>query len=704
MKRLSILFTMLFFASLGFAEKNEADTIKMQNIDEVVISASRTKAKLKELPAKVEVITSKAISQSNANDMADLLKNNTSVDIIQYPSFLSGIGMRGFAPSTSTKYVTILIDGVPAGTMNMSTLMLNGVEQVEILKGPFSSLYGSSAMGGLINIVPTQNKGKITGKLNLGYGSWRTLKTNAAVGGKIVGGLSFDLNAYYNKQAGDYKIGKENFFSLNETQKAILDGTTYGSKMQRTSYKSQGGNVRLGYDFNENWNVNLYGSYFSAGDMVTNGSFWSVYSPNEKDMEQYTTRLSIEGRVKNHLLKLTPYYSNASYENADVYTQHKTYESTIKTYGVQFQDIITIGRHKLTLGLDNNNVNTEARSFQSANGVEQAPYQPSYNNGTLGAFAQANFKLLNDKLDVSAGARYDMIKLTLEANQFMGNDEKSEDYNKFSPNLGLKYHFAPNSAFHASYGQAFLAPDAYQKAGQYTGLYGTTKGNPDLKGESSSTFDMGITYNNFEQGVNIDVTYFHTNHKDFIVGDRKVDSNGNPYDTFKNAKEAKTRGIEIMASYDFGALADYDFSLKAYMNGTFLFNSKVWDNNAWVDMKYVRKQTINVGLHLMTENKWNIKLNGRFIGNRIEDNWYIWYPQVRANLGQLAMQTQPYYAGQGLLKHPNFMVFDASIYHDVSKNVTIGVNLNNILNENYTEKDGYNMPGRNFMAKVGVRF
>ncbi len=117
MRKLSILVTMLFLASLGFAEKNETDTIKMQNIGEVVISASRTQAKLKELPAKVEVITNKAVSQSGANDMADLLKNNTSVDIIQYPNFLSGIGMRGFAPSTQTKYVTILVDGVPAGTM-----------------------------------------------------------------------------------------------------------------------------------------------------------------------------------------------------------------------------------------------------------------------------------------------------------------------------------------------------------------------------------------------------------------------------------------------------------------------------------------------------------------------------------------------------------------------------------------------------------
>lgn len=709
MKKLSILITILFLAHLGFAKKNETDSIKMQNLDEVVISASRTKAKLKELPAKVEVITSKAISQSSANDMADLLKNNTSVDVIQYPNFLSGIGMRGFAPGTSTKYVTILVDGVPAGTMNMSTLMLNGVQQVEILKGPFSSLYGSNAMGGLINIVPTQNKGELTGNVNLGYGSWKTLKTSAAIGGKISDGFSFDFSGYFNKQGDDFKTGSNNFLHLSETEKAILDEKTNGATMKNTSFKAQGGNLRLGYDFNKNWNINLYGTYFSTDDIVTNGSFWGVYPLKAKDMEQYNVHLAVEGKVNNHLLKVNPYYSKAFYDNTDVKTNFKTYESTIKTYGFQLQDIIDIGKHKLTVGIDNQNVDTEGRSFGNKDGKEKAPYRPNYSNGTFGIFAQGNLKFLEDRLNLSLGARMDMMQLTLESNEFMKNEEKTENYNKFSPNLGLKFNIDEYTALHASFGQAYLAPDAYQKAGEYTGLYGTTKGNPDLKGESSTTFDFGVSYNNFHQGIALDVTYFHTNHDDFIVNE-SVNPDGKPntgdeYKTFKNAQEAEMQGVELMASYDFGCLADYAFSLKAYMNGTFMLRTKVLDlDDKWKDIRYVRKQTVNFGLHFITENKWNIKLNGRFIGSRIENNWYTWYPKVRPTLADLAKQTQAYYAKQGLLKHPRFIVFDAHVYYTINKNFTVGLNANNLLDENYTEKDGYNMQGRNFMAKISYKF
>lgn len=688
---------MLFLASFSAAENNKADTLKMQNIEEVVISASRTKAKLKELPAKVEIITQKAISQSNSDDIGELLKNNTSVDIIQYPNFLSGIGMRGFAPSTNTKYVTLLVDGVPAGTMNMSALMLNGVQQIEIVKGPFSSLYGSSAMGGLINIVPMQNKGDITGNINVGYGSWNTLKTSAAIGGKISGGLSFDLSAYYTKRGDDYTIGEKNFYNVNATQKAILGTDSYGATMTNTSYKAQGGRARLGYDFNENWNLNLYGSYFSTDDIVTNGSFFGTHSPKQKDIDHYQTHLSLEGKIHNHLLTLNPYYAKYYYDYADVTTQYKTSEYTIKTYGAQLQDIISLGNHNLTVGIDNQNTDTEGKVFESKDGKEKAPYKPNYTNNTFGIFAQTNLKLLADKLQVSAGARYDIIKLTLQANDFFQNKEKSENYAKFSPNLGLKLQLTENATFHTSYGHAFLAPDSYQKAGEYTGKYGTTKGNPDLDGESSATFDLGLSYTNFKQGIAIDVTYFHSKHKDFII----YDTSNDDYKTFKNAKQAKIRGVELMASYDFGSLVDYAFSLKTYMNSTFMLRTKVLDNT-WKDMHHIRKQTVNFGLQFMTQEKWDIKLNGRYGGSRIEPNWYP--PTVRPDLATLAMQTQQKYATQNLLKHTHFMVFDASVYYNISKNFTVGVNANNILDENYTEKDGYNMPGRNFLGKVSYRF
>lgn len=706
MKHFFILLTSLFLYGYTYSEDNSRDTIRVQDIEEITVYAFRTSSKLKELPAKVEVITQKTISQSGAGDMTDLLKNNTSVDVIQYPNFLAGIGMRGFAPSTSTPYVTMLLDGIPSGSTNISTLMLNGVQQVEILKGPFSSLYGSSAMGGLINIVPRKNKEDITGRVGLAYGSAQRINSDMAIGGKLVGGLSFDFSAFYNKLGEDYKTGRKNFYHLDATEKAIIDKGSYGRKMQNTSYEAKGGNLRLGYDFNEHWNLNLISSYFATDDIITNGSYFKVYTSDKKDILQYATRLSVEGRVNNHLLKFNPYFSNDYVEYATLKTNYKTSENTTKTYGVQFQDAIELGKQKVVLGFDNLNVMDKSKLFNKKDGAEKMPYNPNYRNNTLGVFAQANLKLWEDKLLLVAGARYDAIKLTLEANQFMKNEKKSEVYNKFSPNVGMKVNIDKNSTFHMNYGQAFLAPTAYQKAGQYTGLYGTTKGNPNLKGESSSTFDVGVEYKSIEKGINLDITYFSTRHKDLIVSKQQVSDSGNNEKTFDNADKAEMSGVEVIVAYDFGALVDYAYSLKAYFNGTFMLKSKAEIAEEWQDIRNIRNQTINFGLQFMTQEKWTARVNGRYMGSRIENNWYnpAWYPNVRPTLATLAKETQPTYLAKELLKHPRFLTFDASVYYNISKSITVGLNANNILDENYTEKDGYNMQGRNFLVKVAYTF
>lgn len=705
MKKLSILITMLFLANLGFAEKNETDTIKMQDLGEVVISASRTKAKLKELPAKIEVITAKAISQSTAKDLAYLLKTNSTIDLIQYPGFLSGIGIRGFAPGTTNRYVTVFIDGIPAGTANMAMLPLFGVNQVEVLKGPFSSLYGSQAMGGIINIVPNKNKGDLTGAVNLSYGSWKRMNGDVAIGGKVAGGLSFDFNAYYHKQGDDYKIGKKNLYSDTERYETILDKKSYGADKLNTTEKSFGGNLRLGYDFNENWSLDVYGNYFATDDLATGGDIWATYPPTFKDMELYGTHLSLKGRVNKHTLTFNPHYTKEYNAYLDTKTRNATYESELQTYGFQLQDNLLLGKHKFSFGLDNKQEENEVFSA-NAEGVAKAPSKPGYTRGTFGLFAQGIFNLWQDRLSLSAGARYDYMNSTLEANKFLKNKKQTEYHSILNPNVGVKIKIDKYSNIHSSFGTAFLAPDAYQKAGRYEVVYSNggkmiTKGNPDLDPEKSRTFDIGIAYNNFSQGVNIDVTYFQTKHTNFISGD--INRKGG-YATFKNDKKAKMRGVEVMASYDFGALVNYDFSLKAYMNATFMLEAKVFEKNtdtkkeSWIDTDFVRKSNINFGLEFMTYDKWNIKLNGRYLGSRIERIYGTKAPLLEE------YRVRKYDNKYFHFKAPDFIVFDASVYYNITNQFTVGINANNILDENYTEKHGYNMPGRNFMGKVSYKF
>jgi outer membrane receptor protein involved in Fe transport len=131
----------------------------------VIVRAARVETRNRETPMSVDVIDRTDLERTVAADLTDALKKNAGVDVIQYSGALSGIGIRGFRPQTSgiNKRSLLLVDGRPSGITNLATLMLDDVERIEVLKGPASAVYGSSAMGGVVNVITRQSRGKIGG-------------------------------------------------------------------------------------------------------------------------------------------------------------------------------------------------------------------------------------------------------------------------------------------------------------------------------------------------------------------------------------------------------------------------------------------------------------------------------------------------------------------------------------------------------------
>ena len=125
-----------------------ADTLKRQNLNEVVVTATRSATERRKVPQQVQFISQQDIQATPNQEFTDVLKKNASVDIIQYPGLLAGVGIRGFRPQTSglNQRALLLVDGRPAGTSNLATLDLGSVERVEVLKGPASILYGEGAL------------------------------------------------------------------------------------------------------------------------------------------------------------------------------------------------------------------------------------------------------------------------------------------------------------------------------------------------------------------------------------------------------------------------------------------------------------------------------------------------------------------------------------------------------------------------------
>ena len=124
-------------------------------------------------------------------------------------------------------------------------------------------------------------------------------------------------------------------------------------------------------------------------------------------------------------------------------------------------------------------------------------------------------------------------------------------------------------------------------------------------------------------------------------------------------------------------------------------------------MKYVRKYNSSFGIDYNTFKSFSLRLNGRFSGHRYEDNLLIGYDSNNNPVPLLTAtgtQIRPQLINNNVIQMPDFIIFDISLNYSVYKQYLIGLTIKNLLDENYTEKDGYNMPGRTVTISFNYSF
>ena len=166
---------MLLLAVSVPAGAREADSVRARQIidslrtyvkSQIVVTGTRNEVRLKDSPVRVEVIGKERIAATGMTDLGDLLKEQPGMLIAG--SVRSGIQMNGLGPD----YTLILIDGQPvigriAGVLDLSRISVGNIERVEIVKGPMSSMFGSEALAGVINIITKRPSDGINGSVML---------------------------------------------------------------------------------------------------------------------------------------------------------------------------------------------------------------------------------------------------------------------------------------------------------------------------------------------------------------------------------------------------------------------------------------------------------------------------------------------------------------------------------------------------------
>lgn len=728
------------------------DTLITNNelLDEVTISASRISLRPDQLPQKIQVISQEDIQMNTFVDIGDVIKKETAIDVIQYPQALSYISIRGFRPPSFAGLLSpessVLINGRQSGTYNLALIDPNSIERIEVLKGAAAAMYGSSAMGGVVNIITKKTEGPVQGQVYGGYGAFQTTELGLSVGGSLTKRLSFDLSGTMFDRNADFRHGDGNLFrrllGAEEVTLTLADGTQVteddrildGEIRNHTRMGFHTGMARVGYEITESWRASLMVENYTARNIETAGD-WH-YGDNQRGISgrgRSAGELAILGEAGAHNFSFRFFSTrddskvfdivSGTNENTVPVPMFQRSQSKVLWQGFQLQDmILASGKTRFVVGLDYTDARTDLKRWAQGSAADGYPVSrtrgtspDSYIN-SLAPFAQAHFTLADERLIVNPAVRLDMMAFgILESFEFTNIQTRTENNFFVSPSLGLQYRLLDRLSARGNIGRAFRYPRAFEVAGyleEY--LRNDTEirlqiGNPDLRNEESITWDLGTRFEDATKGYRFDLTYFHTdvrNRVRFIDIDAERGQayvspiNGQAYvidryRTFTNADKSAIRGLELEAAYDLGATRNNRYGLRLFLNGTHFLRAedvRIDLSAATPDdvagIRNVASTTLGYGIEYDNYKNFRARLTGRFVGARLDNDFGNLDPVRRG----------------ALIEYTPYMTLDLVAAYTFQQQHTVSVRISNLTDENFYEKRGFNMPGRYAMLRYTLQF
>ena len=407
---------------LGVIRMSEA----INNLDQVVVTASRLEQTLADVPIPIAVISKEQIAKSGNVRLDEMLIEQTG--LIVNSDHGTGIQIQGM----NSEYILILVDGEPligrtAGTLDLSRITVNNIDRIEIVKGPSSSLYGSEAMGGVINIITKNGSEGLDISLGAKYRRFNSADLNAGIN---YGFKKLQLQAFYNRLSSDgYDLTES---SLSQTVSAFT-ASTY--------------QLKLKYELTDHLDFSISGRYYeepqedltmvsvSDGQTVTE----TRHNYNAKRTD-WNILPKLEWRIGDKALITARQYLS-SYETETRITRESDnnlfsldqFEQTFSRSEAQ-GDLFINPKHTLTLGAGY--ILEEVNSTRYVDSTFTSQY----------VFAQHRWEP-STQMDVTIGMRYD-------------NHEAYGD--NFSPKVAVGYQLNEKLKLRASFGGGFKAPDFRQ--------------------------------------------------------------------------------------------------------------------------------------------------------------------------------------------------------------------------------------------------
>jgi vitamin B12 transporter len=479
-------------------------------LEEVVVTATRVEESVEDTTSDVTVIKGEDIKQMNVEFVTDVLREIPELNLIQNGGAgkAATVHLRG----GKSAHTLVMIDGIKVnsattGSFDFSGIHVDEIERIEIIKGPQSTMYGSEAMAGVINIITKKGGGKPRIDFTFEAGSFGTYKPSVTISGD------------YKKL--DYRITGTYFHT--DGISAAKQGT------ERDMYENASVSGKFGFKISKIFELELTGKYYDDSTELDGFDFFARQAVDDPDYVQDGRHylLSVKGMfyltdIWEQILTVSTVEDRLKLRDPDTAFLNADIDAGIDTIDWQHN-----------LYLSDFFILTAGAEYRIENGKNTGNFDESVDNKAV--YLNNKLKLLEDDLVINAGLRYD-------------DHETFGD--KKTYRIGAVYHIRPVALkVMGSYGTGFRAPALNE-------LFFPFFGNPDLRPEESRSWEIGLGKDFFKDRVNISVTYFNQKYKNLIKTDPLTF-------TAANISKAEVNGIElnttIKVSDNINILAGYTY-------------------------------------------------------------------------------------------------------------------------------------------------
>jgi vitamin B12 transporter len=513
-KFLSAALTAAALANVAVADPSSIDT--------VVVTATRIPTPESQIASSITVVSADDIAAMQTQTLPDVLKIVPGLNVVQ----AGGVGGQTsiFMRGTNSNHVKVLVDGIDvgdpsnsSGAFDLGQLLTQDIQRVEVLRGPQSGLYGSDAIGGVINVTTKSGSGPAQFTARVEGGSFDTFNQSAGVSGSA--------DQFH------YAANIQHLHS-GETPVTPLDLLLPNEKRIDDYYDNLTASTKLGYDLTETLDLGLVARYTNTHLRSTGDNefdFPDTFPDSQQSTStttQYYTRFTVHDMAFDGVLDHTLGLAYGNIKTSSFSPDIGSSENAGNRIKIDWQGNVRItGSEHLIVGAEHE---------------REAISEP--------ISAATNINSGYGELQSAFGERFfDTVSVRYDDNDRLGSK--------------VTYRFAPvylisdtGTKLKASVGTGFKAPTLSQLFQNFPPFFFA---NPNLRPESSLGYDFGFEQSMFAETVHVGATYFRNNIKNLI------DSNAD-FSSYANVGRARTEGVESFIAFQpvsaYSARLDYTFT------------------------------------------------------------------------------------------------------------------------------------------------